>query len=77
MLLADGNAVTAPDAPVSMQHEFFLGGDRFGIVAPHAVKRASFQKNRRADARSVIHREALDIEDGACHESQIIDKFEA
>ena len=37
----------------------------FGVVAPLAAQRASFQKNRLADFGAVVDGEAADIEDQA------------
>ena len=61
-------ASTAGHAQVMpVQHR---GSERlaFGIVTPLAAQGATFQKNGGADARTVMERVSLDVEDGAgCH----------
>jgi len=60
-------AFAAADAPVSPKDKLRVGRDRFRIVAPLAVKRASFQENGCAYARSVIDGKPLYIEYQTLH----------
>jgi hypothetical protein len=59
------NAGATPDAAIEPQREFRLSGNTLRIVAPPALKRASLQKNSRADARPVMDSIAADVENDA------------
>jgi hypothetical protein len=64
------DARIAGDAQVGAQHRFGGGRLRFGVVAPPAVQRAAFEKNSRANTRSVVDRIFANIEDRTgknCH----------
>ena len=41
------------------------GSQAFGVVAPKAAQGAAFEEDGGANARAVVDREALDIEDDA------------
>ena len=57
-----GGACPAADAFVRVETELRRGRFALRIVAPGAVERTAFQKYRRADARPVLDRKALYIE---------------
>lgn len=65
-LRAGSNTLTTANAPLREELELRLGTDAFGIVAPKAAQRASFQEDSGANARSIVDGESLDIEYNAC-----------
>jgi hypothetical protein len=58
-------------------HELGPGRDAFGIVAPEAAQGASFEKDGRPDARTVMDRVAFDVEDPTRHGLCAFAKFAA
>ena len=64
---ADRRAVAALDALVGEKRQFRLRLAALRIVAPAAAQRAALQKNRRPDARSVMHRKSFYIDQSAFH----------
>jgi hypothetical protein len=64
---ADRRAVAALDAFVGEKRQFRLHLAALWIVAPTAAQRTALQKNRRPDARSVMHRKAFYIDQSAFH----------
>ncbi len=54
-------ALTADQATVLYENHFAFGRASFGIMTPGAAQRATFEKNRGADAGAILHRELLDI----------------
>ena len=64
---ADRRAVAALDALVGEKRQFRLRLAALRIVAPTAAQRTALQKNRRPDARSVMHRKAFYIDQSAFH----------
>jgi hypothetical protein len=67
MVFAQGEAISASDAPIVAEYQLFLPRNRLRIMAPFAVERTPLQKNRRADPWTVIDREALDVENETLH----------
>lgn len=66
-LRAGLGAGSAPDASLPVEGDFPVGAHAFGVVAPRAGQRAAFEEHGRPDARAIVHGEAPDLEDQACH----------
>ena len=60
-LLANRLAATAPRAFVREICELLLRRNAFGVVTPHTTQRTPLEKERGADARSVVNRKMLDV----------------
>ena len=60
--LADPRALAAADTLALVVEQLGFTPLRLGVVTPKAVERTALQKHRRAYARSVVDREALNIE---------------
>ena len=63
MVWADGETRTATDAGMPGIEKLGRLALRFGIVTPRATKGTALQKDGRADSRTVVNAEFLDIED--------------
>jgi hypothetical protein len=70
---ADFNTFQAQLAFLGKILHLLLWGTRLGIMAPMAVKVASFQENAGTDARSIVDGKALDIEDLTLHSEIILE----
>ncbi len=66
MVRACFDAFTARDTPIGKITKLRLGMLPFGVVAPEALHRTSFEEHRCADARSIVQREALNVENNIC-----------
>jgi len=64
-LWTDDKAFAAADASVGIEHDLRLQVDAFGVLAPEAMERTSFEKDSCTDAGSIMNRESLNIEDAA------------
>jgi hypothetical protein len=62
MLIAYGQAAVTSRAGGGIEGNFHCRFFAFGIVAPDTGKRASFEKNHRANPRPVIQRIAFDVQ---------------
>ena len=66
LVRANNDALPACNTPFGEVAELWVGVLAFGVMAPRAVHRTSLEKDRRADARAIVQREALDVEDNTC-----------
>ena len=57
------DALAAVDAAFSNETELRLGILPFGIVAPEAAHGASLEEHSGANARTIVQRKPLDVED--------------
>ena len=64
---ADAEAAAAADALVGEEDDLGLPGDALGVVAPRAAHGAALEEDGGPDARAVVDRELLDVEDLAGH----------
>jgi hypothetical protein len=67
MVLAQGETVSASNAPIIPKKQLLIGGNRLRIMAPLAVERTPLQKDGRADPWTVIHGETLYVENEPLH----------
>jgi hypothetical protein len=61
-VLAEIYTIAATDAAVIAKDQFFFGRYRFRIVTPSTMERTAFQEDSRANARPIIDRKPLNIE---------------
>ncbi len=59
------DTIATADAVRFPQHDLWVRMNGFGVAAPRAAERAALEEHRRADARPILDREPLDIEDQA------------
>ena len=71
-LLTDLDAFTTQDAARGVELDLGLELEPLGVVAPETVQRAAFQKHRRADARTIVDRKTLYIEDETSNWSHFV-----
>jgi hypothetical protein len=62
MVRTSDYTLAAGDTSFRKVAKLWLGVLPFGIVAPETAHRASFEEHSRADARSIVQREALYVE---------------
>jgi hypothetical protein len=60
------SALATPDAPLGVVDELRLRALSLRVVTPDAAQRASLEEDHGADAGAIVHRETLQVEDGAC-----------
>ena len=65
---ADCRTAAALRAFRFMEEQLWFEGVRLRVVAPKAVQRTALQEYHRADARPVVNRKLLDVED-QCHQN--------
>ena len=62
---ANFNTLTTCDAPICVVHEFWTRTSALRIVTPKAGQRAALQEDCRANPRSIVNGESLDVKDDA------------
>ena len=62
------HAGLAADALAGSEEDLAIWRPALRVMAPEAVQRTTFQKYRRADARTILDREPLDLEYATFHE---------
>jgi len=66
-LTTRGETSATADASFRVEHDFRLEMNTFRILAPEATERTTLEKSDCSDARSIVDREPLDVEDPALH----------
>jgi hypothetical protein len=67
MVLAQGVAISASDAPIVAKNQLLVPGNGLGIMTPFAVERTPLQEYSRANPWTVIDGETLDVENETLH----------
>jgi hypothetical protein len=63
----DKKTLATPDALFGEELDLRFGTDRLWVVAPETMQGTALQEHSGPNARPIVYRKALDVEDNACH----------